>query len=189
MEGGGGTRGKKPKPPHPHRRAHIQGEFHEAREGGEETVQTEDEEGCEEGPCLSSHAWGGVPPPPEENADLPVFAPESAHLLLQGVYGDFPHHNDGSHLDMRIADDAAWQQSWRQLADQSVSWYAMPSGAVGRRFTAILDAEWPVVLIRSWNSEIALVFAHAVLTKTLGVRRAQEIQARIMRRMDLWERG
>ena len=34
-----------------------------------------------------------------------------------------------------------------------------------------------------------LVFAHVVLTKTLGVRRAQEIRARITRRMDLWERG
>ena len=34
-----------------------------------------------------------------------------------------------------------------------------------------------------------LVFAHVVLTKTLGVRQAQEIRARITRRMDLWERG
>ena len=33
-----------------------------------------------------------------------------------------------------------------------------------------------------------LVFSHVVLTKTLGVRRAKEIRARITRRMDLWER-
>ena len=45
------------------------------------------------------------------------------------------------------------------------------------------------VLNRSWNSEIPLVFAHAVLTKTLGIRRAREIWTRITRRMDLWERG
>ena len=31
--------------------------------------------------------------PPEENADLPGFHAERAHLFLQGVYGDFPHHN------------------------------------------------------------------------------------------------
>ena len=43
--------------------------------------------------------------------------------------------------------------------------------------------------MRSWNSEIPLIFAHIVLTKTLGVRRAQEIWARITRRMELWERG
>ena len=38
------------------------------------------------------------------------------------------------------------------------------------------------------NSKRPLVFAHIVLTKTLGVRRAWEIQAQITRRMDLWER-
>ena len=31
---------------------------------------------------------GGEVTPPEENADLPDFTPESAHQLLQGVYGD-----------------------------------------------------------------------------------------------------
>ena len=60
---------------------------------------------------------------------------------------------------------------------------------MGRRFTAILAAEWSGVLNRSWNSERPLVFAHVVLTKTLGIRRAQEIRARITRCMDLWERG
>ena len=66
--------------------------------------------------------------------------------------------------------------------------YAMPSGAVGRRFTAILAAECQGVLDRSWNSEIPLVFAHVTPTKTLGVCRARDIRARITRRMDLWER-
>ena len=72
---------------------------------------------------------------------LPGFTLERAHLLLQGVYGDFPHHNDGSQLGEGIADDDAWQRRWRWLAAQSASWYATPSGAVGRRFTAILAAE------------------------------------------------
>ena len=121
--------------------------------------------------------------------DLPVFTPEREHLLLQGVYGDFLHHNDGSHLDGGIADNAAWQRRWRRLVAKSASWYATPYGAVGRRFTAILAAEWWGVISQSWNSEISLIFTHVVLTKTLGVRRAQEIRARITRRMDLWERG
>ena len=60
---------------------------------------------------------------------------------------------------------------------------------MGRRFTAILEEEWRGVISRSWNSERPLVFTHVVLTKTLGVRRAQEIRARITRCMDLWERG
>ena len=53
---------------------------------------------------------------------------------------------------------------------------------------AILAAEWRGVISRSWNSKRPLVFAHVVLTKTLGVRRAREIRARITMRMDLWER-
>ena len=60
---------------------------------------------------------------------------------------------------------------------------------MGRRFTAILAAECQGVISLSWNSEITLVFSHIVLTKLLGVRWAQEIWARITRRMDLWERG
>ena len=60
---------------------------------------------------------------------------------------------------------------------------------MGRRFTAILAAEWRGVLNRSWNSERPLVFSHVVLTKTLGIRRSRKIRARITRCMDLWEKG
>ena len=128
---------------------------------------------------------GGGLSPPEENADLPDFTPERAHLLLQEVYGDFPHHNDELHLDGGVEDNSIWKSCWRRLAVKSVSWYATPSGAVGHRFTTILAEEWQGVLNRSWNSERPLVFAHAVLTKTLGVRGSKEIRARITRRMDL----
>ena len=134
-------------------------------------------------------AWGGDVPPMEENAELLGFTPECAHLLLQGVYGDLPHHKDGSHLYGRITDDALCQRCWRRIAAQSASWYDTSSGAVGRCCTAILAAEWRGILGRSWNYERPLVFSHVVLTKTLCVRRAQEIRARLMRCMDLWERG
>ena len=49
---------------------------------------------------------GGDGPPPEENADLPDFTPERANLLLQGVYGEYLHHNNGSHLDGGFVDEA-----------------------------------------------------------------------------------
>ena len=64
----------------------------------------------------------------------------------------------------------------------------MPSGAVGRRFTAILAAEWRGILGRSYDSKSPLVFSHVFLTKHLGFRRSKEIRARINRRMDLCER-
>ena len=90
---------------------------------------------------------------------------------------------------MVVTDDAIWQRHCRWIASQLPSWYATPSVAVGCRFTAILAAEWRGVLGRTWNPERPLFFAHVALTKTLGVRRDKEIQTRITRRMDLWERG
>ena len=128
-------------------------------------------------------------PPQEENAEFPDFTSEHAHLLLQGVYGDFLHNRDESHLDGGIADDASWQRHWIRLTAQPMSWYSTPSGAVGCRFTSILAAEWREVLGRTWNSERPLDFAHVILMKTLGIRRAGEIRSRITRCMDLWERG
>ena len=62
------------------------------------------------GATVEVNCVGGGLPPLEENADLPDFTPEHAHLLLQEFYGDFPHHNDGSHLDGVVADDAIWQR-------------------------------------------------------------------------------
>ena len=94
---------------------------------------------------------GGALPPPEKNADLPDFTPERAHLLLREVYGDFPHHNDGSHLDGGVTDNAIWERPWRRLSAQSASWYSTPTGAVGHRFTAILAVEWQGVIEQSWN--------------------------------------
>ena len=64
----------------------------------------------------------------------------------------------------------------------------MPSGAVGRRFTAILSVEWKGLLRRNCNSKRPLVFGHIVLMNMLGVRRSKEIWARITRHMDLRER-
>ena len=60
---------------------------------------------------------------------------------------------------------------------------------MGHRFTAILEAEWQGILGRIWKSERPLFFAYVTITKTLGVRRAKEIQVQITRRMELWERG
>ena len=73
--------------------------------------------------------------PPEGVID---FTPECVHLFLKGVYGDFPHHNDRSHLDREVPDEAVWQRCWHRLASQLIRWYVTPSGAVGPRSTDIL---------------------------------------------------
>ena len=37
-------------------------------------------------------------PSHDENTDLPEFPPNRGHLLLKGVYVDYPHHNNWVHL-------------------------------------------------------------------------------------------
>ena len=96
----------------------------------------------EEGRTIIFPHWRGNDPPQKEDADSPKFTPEHTHLLLQGVYRNFPCHNDESHLDGGVVDDAVWQQYWCHMAAQSASWYSTTPGAVGCRFVAILAAEW-----------------------------------------------
>ena len=60
---------------------------------GEEEDGERDGETPRRGPVEVTCVGGGATPP-EENTDIPGFTSERAHLLLQGVYGDFLHHND-----------------------------------------------------------------------------------------------
>ena len=65
----------------------------------------------------------------------------------------------------------------------------MPRVKVGRRFTAVLAADWRGVLDCKWNSKQTLIFSHVVLPMTLSSHKVREIRARIDRQLDLWERG
>ena len=67
--------------------------------------------------------------------------------------------------------------------------YSVPSGNVGRRFVAMLAAEFKGIRERRWNSERPLVFANMILQTTPEVRRAKDIRHRLTERMDLWDKG
>ena len=41
--------------------------------------------------------------------------------FFQEVYGDFPHHSEGTNKRGGIPDDATWQSCWRRIAAQSAS--------------------------------------------------------------------
>ena len=86
-------------------------------------------------------ARGGASYSMEEDADLQGSTPARAHLSLWELYGELPHHNDGTRLAGGVPDDAIWKSSWRRLAAKSASWYFTPPGKVGRRFTGVLAAE------------------------------------------------
>jgi hypothetical protein len=71
-------------------------------------------------------------------ADLPGYQPTPADLLLDTVYGDHVHDNDGTHLNGGIANDAFWQCRWKRMAQLATTRYQVPKGKVGRRFLTIL---------------------------------------------------
>ena len=87
----------------------------------------------------------------DEGADLQGFIPAQVYQLLVNMYGDHRHHNYETHLDRGMYNNAIWQRFWRRLANQSARWYSTPPGAVSRRFTVFLVAEWRGVCNRRCN--------------------------------------
>jgi hypothetical protein len=62
----------------------------------------------------------------EEGADLLDYVPTEAKKLLDGVYGDHVHDNDGLQLDRGVDEDKLFQRYWRQVASISPVLYAVP---------------------------------------------------------------
>jgi hypothetical protein len=125
----------------------------------------------------------------EAGADLPGYEPTPADVLLDAVYGDHVHPNDGRHLDGGIRDDLPWQSRWTRSVQLAPTRYSVPKGKVGKRFLVILTKEFQGARERHWNSERPLVFAATILQTTPGVRRSKDIRRRLARRMDLWDLG
>lgn len=126
---------------------------------------------------------------PDEGADLPGYVLSPADRLLDTLYGDHVHPNDGCHLAGGVDDDHHWRSRWKRLVQHSPTRYSVPKGRVGRRFLSILTREFQSVRERHWNSERPMVFIAAVLQRGDGVSRARDIRDRLMQRMDLWEEG
>ena len=122
---------------------------------------------------------------PEDGADLPGYVATPADLMLAGVYGDYVHMNDGTHLAGGVVDDAAWQRRWRRAASLPQRPYGLPKGKVGKRFLTALVAEFAGVRERRWNSERPMLLVMLVLAQQQEVSRASDIRKRILQRMDL----
>jgi hypothetical protein len=76
-----------------------------------------------------------------ENGDIPGAVTSDADQLMDKVYGDHVHQNPGTHLCGDIADDALWQERWRQLVSFPSHVYDVPNGAVGKQFIEKLVLE------------------------------------------------
>ena len=126
---------------------------------------------------------------PDDGADLPTYTRTESDTLLDSVYGDHAHSNDGRHLDGGVEDDEQWQQRWIRVAQHTPNRYTVPRGKVGRRFLIILTEELRGVRDRKWNAERPLTFLATVLERGDDVSRARDIRSRLTQRMNLWETG
>jgi hypothetical protein len=125
----------------------------------------------------------------EAHADLPGYEQTRCNALLDSVYGDHVHANDGTHMKGGFQDDGVWQQYWKRMVQITPRRYMVPKGKVGQRFLTILTNEFRSVRMRLSNSEKPLVFVAVILEKAPGVKSAKDIRARLTTRMDLWLQG
>ena len=86
-----------------------------------------------------------------------------ADLLLGEVYGDYPHHGDGCHLDNDIQGNRIWQSYWKRLVSLTFPRNTVPQGKQGTAFLLHLALELDGVREGQWNSERPLVFAAVIL--------------------------
>ena len=77
---------------------------------------------------------------------------------MQAVYGDYPHANDGRHLDGGVATDAIFQHLWKRVVQLPLRPYEPPRGRVGKRFVATLAGLLRGVRERKHNAEKFIVF-------------------------------
>jgi hypothetical protein len=140
-------------------------------------------------PPPAAAAHGSLRFEPDLHADRPGYVLTPADILLDNVFGDHVHANDGTHLSGGVNDDTTWQKYWKSLVAFSPARYDAPKGRTGKRFISMLADEFQGVVDRHWNSERPIVFAAVILQKQTGVVRAKDIRARLMSRMDIWEQG
>ena len=126
---------------------------------------------------------------PEDGADLFDYKETRADALLNEIYGDHTHHNDGTHLDggIGIGIDAKWQRYWKRAVQQRPIWYKPPQGRIGKLFIRKLSFLIRGVRERKWNFERVIVFPAVVLYKANGITAAKDIRKRIETRMILWD--
>jgi hypothetical protein len=119
--------------------------------------------------------------------DLPGATIHDADRNLLGVYDDYIHQDDRTHLDGGIKDDAVWQERWRTVVTLPGQRYNAPGGAVGRYFVRLLTEELNCICSRKWNSEKYIVFQMVILQKSKLVTAAGDIKRRLSKWMDSWE--
>jgi hypothetical protein len=124
-----------------------------------------------------------------DDADLPGYERSEVDLVLDMVFGDHVHQNNGSHLDGGIIDDSMWQNYHRRLIVYQGKQYDAPKGSVGNRFIMKLSEIIAGIKSRKFNSEVLMVYIMVILQRTKDVKGSGDIRRRLTRRMNDWEEG
>ena len=159
-----------------------------------DSTQQEEEEEESTTDSAGEDANADQPPTPvpivtEVGADLPSYSLSETDKLLDAVYGDHPHTNDGTHLDGGVVGNRFWFNHWKYLVQLPTTKYSLPKGRVGRRFVQQLAREFLGVRERKWNSERPIVFQMVILQTEQPVRRMKDIRKLLNDRLDLWDQG
>jgi hypothetical protein len=126
---------------------------------------------------------------PDEGTNFQTYVPTEADKLLNNVFGDHIHDNDGSQLDGNIEDDRIFQKYWRQVAGISPVLYSVPQCRIGKRFLSCVSALLRAARNSHCNSEKVVVFISVILQKKPGVSRARDIKRRLANRLEHWEKA
>ena len=124
-----------------------------------------------------------------ESADLPDYTVTDIDRMMDKVFGDHVHQNDGTHLTGGIADDVTWQARFNTLIVLHNQQYDLPRGKVGHAFIDELLTIIEGVLDRKWNFERAMVFIMAILQRTSSVKKAKDVKERLESRIQAWKEG
>ena len=124
-----------------------------------------------------------------QGTNLPDYTTTPVDDLLDSVYRDHLHQNDGSHLNGGIPTDGKWQEYYRRLLPFPSSQYDLPKGKVGKLFLSRLTIELNGVRERKWNSEKPLLFALIVFQKTTNAKRSGDIRYCLLWRLKSLEEG
>jgi hypothetical protein len=78
---------------------------------------------------------------------------------------------------------------WQQLVSFPSQAYDVPSGTVGNNLFEKFSDELKGIVSRKWNLEQFLVFQVVFLQRNRNVKRSLNVQQRIAKRINAWEKG
>ena len=109
------------------------------------------------------------------------------YCLMQAVYGDWVHVNNGNHLTRGTVDDRRWLVWWWDITFLPLRWCNAPGGKVCQRYFCTLAAELSRVQERRCNSDRFIVFHMVRLNHAHHMLGMQEILQHLLRWLDVCE--